>query len=317
MMLCVSDIAKPIGHAFLSYVREDSAAVDQLQRVLEAAGIPVWRDTDTDLWPGDDWQLRIRQAITRDALVFIACFSSNSTRRTKSFQNEELALAIAQFRLRQPDLPWLLPVRLDDCIVPDIDIGGGRTLASIQPTDLFGKRRDEGIARLVASVLRILRPARDLGALSYYSCFLSYSAQDTPLVRKLARDLSVAGISYWLDTQEIRPGEPIEQGIRRGLSSQDKLLLVLSRFSVASRWVNAELSMALSLERERGKEVIFPLRLDRSVFEASSPLLDDLVRTRHIGDFEGWENEASYSVHLRHLVRDLTISASLDLERGR
>ena len=29
------------GHAFISYVREDSSHADQLQRILEAAGIPV------------------------------------------------------------------------------------------------------------------------------------------------------------------------------------------------------------------------------------------------------------------------------------
>jgi hypothetical protein len=317
MLLFVDDVVKPIGHAFLSYVREDSAAVDRLQQLLEAAGIPVWRDTDTELWPGEDWRLKIRQAITRDALAFIACFSSNSTRRTTSSQNEELTLAIEQFRLRNPDAPWVLPVRLDDCVIPDVDIGGGRTLGSIQRVDLFGERRDEGIARLVASVLRILRSGSDIGASPYYSCFLSYSAQDTPFVRKLANDLRSAGISCWLDTQEIRVGEPIEQGIRRGLSSQDKLILVLSRFSVASRWVNTELRIARSLERERENEVVFPLRLDRSIFDASSPLLSDLVKTRHIGDFEGWQDEAEYSKNLRYLVRDLTISAALDSERGR
>jgi TIR domain len=143
------------GHAFLSYVREDSQAVDRLQRLLEAAGIRVWRDTD-DLWPGEDWRIRIRRAITDDALAFIACFSSNSVSRETSYQNEELLLAIEQLRLRRPGDPWLIPVRFDDCAIPDWDIGGGRTLASIQRVDLFGDRGHEGVARLVAAVLRIL-----------------------------------------------------------------------------------------------------------------------------------------------------------------
>jgi hypothetical protein len=143
------------GHAFLSYAREDSQAVDRLQRVLEAAGIRVWRDTD-DLWPGEDWRARIRHAITDNALAFIACFSSNSVGRETSYQNEELMLAIEQLRLRRPGDPWLIPVRLDDCAIPDVDIGGGRTLASIQRADLFGDRHHEGVARLVAAVLRIL-----------------------------------------------------------------------------------------------------------------------------------------------------------------
>lgn len=62
------------GHVFISYVREDADRVGQLQRALQVAGIPVWRDT-ADLWPGEDWQAKIRSAITDNALVFIACFS--------------------------------------------------------------------------------------------------------------------------------------------------------------------------------------------------------------------------------------------------
>jgi TIR domain-containing protein len=143
------------GHAFISYVRKDSLRVDRMQRVLEARGVRVWRDT-ADLWPGEDWRAKIRHAITDNALVFIACFSHNSASRQKSFQREELALAIDQMRLRRPDEPWLIPVRFDDCDVPDYDIGGGRSLASIQRADLFGVRSDEATSRLATAVLRIL-----------------------------------------------------------------------------------------------------------------------------------------------------------------
>jgi hypothetical protein len=151
----------PGGHAFLCYVREDAARVDSLQRDLEEAGISVWRDT-FDLWPGEDWRTKIRRAITDDALVFIACFSTHSVSRAKSHQNEELALAIDQLRMRRPDVPWLIPVRFDDSPVPDIDLGGGRTLASLQWADLFGEHRDAAVMRLLATVRRLLgqQPSR-------------------------------------------------------------------------------------------------------------------------------------------------------------
>ena len=145
-----------VGHAFISYVREDSRQVDGLQRTLQDAGIPVWRDT-TDLWPGEDWRANIRRAITDNALVFVACFSHASVARGKSYQNEELALAIEQMRLRRPDDPWLIPVRLDECRIPEWDIGGGRTLTSIQRVDLFGDRSGDGAARLAGAILRILQ----------------------------------------------------------------------------------------------------------------------------------------------------------------
>lgn len=144
-----------VGHVFISYVREDSRRVDQLQGVLQGAGIPVWRDT-ADLWPGEDWRIKIRGAITDEALVFVVCFSHASIARRQSYQNEELYLAIEQLRRRRPDDPWLIPVRFDECEIPDWDIGGGRTLASIQRADLFGERFEEDVKRLLSVVRRIL-----------------------------------------------------------------------------------------------------------------------------------------------------------------
>jgi hypothetical protein len=142
------------GHAFISYAPVDAAAVDRLQRRLEAAGIPVWRDVS--MLPGDDWRATIRRAITDDALVFLACFSAGSLSRGASRQNEELTLAVEQLRARLPDEPWLIPVRFDNCVVPDRDIGGGRTLGSIRPADLFGERADGETERLITAIWRIL-----------------------------------------------------------------------------------------------------------------------------------------------------------------
>lgn len=151
----MSELSKVGGHVFISYVREDSDRVDELQQILKAAGIAVWRDT-ADLWPGQDWRVNIRRAITGSALVFIACFSREGQGRRTSYQNEELLLAIDQLRLRRPDDPWLIPVRFDECEIPDFDLGAGRTLASIQRLDLFGSKSAQGSGRLVAAVLRIL-----------------------------------------------------------------------------------------------------------------------------------------------------------------
>lgn len=145
----------PGGHAFISYVRENKPEVDWLQEMLEAAGIRVWRDT-ADLWPGQDWRAKIRHAIVTDALVFLACFSSNGLARRKSYQNEEIVLAIEQMRLRPPGEPWLIPIRFDDCNVPDWDIGGGRTIGSIHRADLFGDDLHRAAERLVTAVNRIL-----------------------------------------------------------------------------------------------------------------------------------------------------------------
>ena len=151
------------GHVFISYVREDSGMVSPVVAALEAAGILVWRDT-ADLRPGQDWRLAIRNAIAGNTRVFLACLSSYGLAKERSYQREELILAIEEMRLRSPDTPWLIPVRLDECPVPDWNPGAGRTLARLQCVDLFGERREEQMSRLVAAVQQALGPARLVGA---------------------------------------------------------------------------------------------------------------------------------------------------------
>lgn len=143
---------------FISYVREDAAEVDRLQQLLEAADIRVWRDTGS-LRPGEDWRIKIRQAIADESLVFIACFSDRSESREKAYQREELLLAIEQVRQRQVGETWLIPVRFSDCTLPQYDLGANRTLASFTWVDLFGDRWDEGIVRLAMTVRQVLSVA--------------------------------------------------------------------------------------------------------------------------------------------------------------
>jgi hypothetical protein len=143
------------GHAFISYVHEDADRVRGIISALHAADVPVWTDK-TKLSPGEDWQLTIRKAIQRNSLAFLAVFSSNSQARGKSYQHEELNLAVEQFRQHPPGRVWLIPVRLDDCQLPEYQLGAGRTLDSLQRVDLFGEDANDEMIRLVTAVLRVL-----------------------------------------------------------------------------------------------------------------------------------------------------------------
>ncbi len=82
--------------------------------------------------------------------------SLTSGNRGISYQNEELTLAIEQLRRRRPGDPWLIPVRFDECDIPDLDLGGGRTLTELQSADLFGDSYGEQAARLVQAIRRLL-----------------------------------------------------------------------------------------------------------------------------------------------------------------
>jgi hypothetical protein len=151
----VTSSETPVGHVFISYAHEDSNYVDRLQRSLEEAKLSVWRDKSS-VWPGENWRIKVRSAITDNTLVFIACFSSASVARKVSYQNEEIILAIEQLRQRPQDEPWLIPIRFDECTVPDIDLGAGRTLTDIQSANLYGSNYDAECRRLVTTIFRLL-----------------------------------------------------------------------------------------------------------------------------------------------------------------
>lgn len=145
-------------HAFISYVRDDDAAVDGLEAALEAAGIKVWRDKNA-LGPGDDWKRVIRQAIQGNVLAFIPCFSTAANAKDKSVMREEILLAIEEYRLRPPDRSWILSIRFDDCDIPDYDLAPGKTLRSLNWTSLFDTQYPSELIKLVDKVKLLLGTA--------------------------------------------------------------------------------------------------------------------------------------------------------------
>lgn len=142
-------------HVFISYVHEDKEAVAKLCRVLEAARIPYWRDRK-DLGPGDAWKAKIRDAIREDALVFLACFSDNSRAKTKSHMNEELTIAVEEFRKMPPQHTWLIPVRLDSGEPPAWELGAGKVMGDLNYSSLFGDEYAEEAASLVTTIHQLM-----------------------------------------------------------------------------------------------------------------------------------------------------------------
>jgi TIR domain len=140
------------GHVFISYVSDDSKVVDRLQNDLESAGVAVWRDR-TSLGPGDRWKDSIRRAIAAGSF-FICCFSEASKRRTRSYMNEELALAIEELRVRSREEVWFLPVIFPGGEIPDRPIGAGENLRDFNHVLLAPTHWTEGINDLVRVVQR-------------------------------------------------------------------------------------------------------------------------------------------------------------------
>jgi len=137
-------------HVFLSYCHDDKDAVRKLHDDLVHAGEPVW--WDQDILPGQNWKQSIRRAM-KDAHAVVVCLSQAIAKRERSGVFPELRDAIGEYRLYPPGSIFLIPVRLDDCDVPDLEIDATTTLNDLQREDLFPpSRRADGLKRLVRAL---------------------------------------------------------------------------------------------------------------------------------------------------------------------
>jgi hypothetical protein len=123
-----------MAHVFISYVRADADKIDRLALDLYRQGIDTW--TDRDIRPGQRWKVTIRQAI-RQGASFLARFSPEVLARDRTYMYEEITAAIELLRQTPADRTWFIPVRLDRCEVPELEIGAGVTLGDLQRVDLF------------------------------------------------------------------------------------------------------------------------------------------------------------------------------------
>ena len=92
--------------------------------------------------------------------------------------------------------------------------------------------------------------------------FISYSRQDRQFVERLSRELQLAGVQTWIDTQNISAGANWQQEIEKGLLHADVLLYVASGQAASANWIELELQARL-----RGTGRVIPL-----VIEAAGPL---------------------------------------------
>jgi uncharacterized protein YjbI with pentapeptide repeats len=142
-------------------------------------------------------------------------------------------------------------------------------------------------------------------AIEFYSCFISYSSKDQKFVDRLYADLQNNGVRCWLATEDLKIGDKFRFTIDESIRVHDKLLLILSKPSVSSQWVEKEVETAMEREREENRIVLFPVRLDDSVMEIKSGWPADVRRTRHIGDFTHWNDFDSYQKSFDRLLHDL------------
>ena len=100
---------------FLCHASEDKDAVRSLYRQLQQSGFHPWLDQE-DLLPGQDWNAEIIKAVRQTDIVLV-CLSTRSERR--GYVQKEIVRALDVADEQPEGAIFLIPVRLEDCDVPD------------------------------------------------------------------------------------------------------------------------------------------------------------------------------------------------------
>jgi len=102
----------PDNAVFISYAREDLAAVQKLKAGLDAVGVKTWFDLER-LESGDDYDRKIQRNVARCS-YFIPIVSAATEHRLEAYFRREWSYAIDRARNMADAALFILPVCIDD-----------------------------------------------------------------------------------------------------------------------------------------------------------------------------------------------------------
>ena len=111
---------------------------------------------------------------------------------------------------------------------------------------------------------------------------------------------NLKGFKVWLDEWNLRIGEPFWERISQAIQSMDFVIVIMSENSINSYGVKEEIRTAQLFNLDKVK--ILPIRIDPISF-SDIPIF---LRSRHILDFVGWENNKKFDERISKLVSDIT-----------
>ena len=134
--------------AFLSYVKENEPIIRDIDQILTDYGIHVVTDYK-NIEGGSNWKKTLQELIEGSG-YFIPCFSKEFNQREKTVLYRELDYAIEYAK----DIPigriWIIPVRINECTIPNIEIRSREMLTDLHWINLFPKTAfEKGIKSIV------------------------------------------------------------------------------------------------------------------------------------------------------------------------
>lgn len=92
--------------------------------------------------------------------------------------------------------------------------------------------------------------------------FISYAHQDRTRVNPIVEKLHSAGHEVWIDSVKLKFGDNIPERINEGISAAEVVIVVVSKNSMSSKWVQHEFSSIALSEISKRQSKIIPVLID-------------------------------------------------------
>lgn len=130
------------GIIFICHSKKDKHKALELHSIIQDYGYNPWLD-EVNLLPGQKWEHEIKKIIQKEAACIVICLSSHSV-DNKGYIHKEISFAIDAMKEYPNDSIFIIPVRIDNCIVP-------HPLEKLHWVDLY-ENEESSIVKILQSI---------------------------------------------------------------------------------------------------------------------------------------------------------------------
>ena len=292
-----SEITPDLGDTDVQALHKNLAQIDFRHTNLDGANL---HDTSLRSARLDDASFHraiLSRANLRNAVLHNTCFRETNLEQTNFYQARLLDTLFLDVDIsKATNIEYAFHLGPSTIGIDTIQ----RSKGKISDTFLRGAGVSE---QLIASV-----KASGIAPFDYCTCFISYSSKDERFANRLHQDLRKEGVLCWYAPESLVAGDRFKKQLTEAVQSKEKMLVVLSRDSLESRYVKMEVELAL--HKEKGaKSLLIPLRLDKAILNPSITAkvdwADAISDKRHILSFENWQQPSQ----LYHKQLELLLNA--------
>jgi len=162
-------------------------------------------------------------------------------------------------------------------------------------------------AKEINDIVQRMYDQRESKPIQINPLFIAYSFADNEFVNRMEKWLNENGIRFWRDVHDAASGR-LEKIIDRAMRFNPTVVLVLSKNSVKSDWVEQEVRTARELEKELGRDVLCPVALDEAWKNWRWPTrLREQIMGYKILDFSKWKEAGKFDKMFGKTVEGLDL----------